>query len=241
VFIRSPETLWALEHLRERYWHNMAMKIQRAYRNYVRYKNECAARIQRQFRSWNGTKQFMQVRDYGHQVLGGQKERRRFSLLSMRRFLGDYLDIRTNSVLQNACGSNGMLHARRPCLCVANCMSPVLYEGVIFSSKGFTWKERLLKGPKLSPRFIVMTRQAVYIVVTKVEKNIAVTTLERRIPLQSIGGILMSPYMDDCIVLQVPSDADAVLFTIFKTELATHLAWQKGGQVTVHTNAKYVQ
>jgi len=83
------------------------MKIQRAYKNYVRYKNECARRIQRVFKSWNNTKVYLQVRDYGHQVLGSRKERRRFSLVSMRRFLGDYLDFASNSVLQNACGSGG--------------------------------------------------------------------------------------------------------------------------------------
>lgn len=35
----------------------------------------------------------VQLRDYGHQVLAGRKERRRFSLVSMRRFQGDYLGV----------------------------------------------------------------------------------------------------------------------------------------------------
>lgn len=30
VFIKTPETLFALEHMRDRYWHNMAARIQRA-------------------------------------------------------------------------------------------------------------------------------------------------------------------------------------------------------------------
>jgi myosin-1 len=79
--------------MRDRYWHNMASRIQRAWRNYMRYKNEAAARIQR---FWKNNKEgiaYAQVRDYGHQVLAGRKERRRYSLLSYRRFMGDYLDV----------------------------------------------------------------------------------------------------------------------------------------------------
>lgn len=48
------------------------------------------------------------MRDYGHQILAGRKERRRFSLLSYRRFMGDYLDINGKSALgeelSQACG-----------------------------------------------------------------------------------------------------------------------------------------
>jgi len=215
VFIRHPETLWALEHLRERYWHNMAMRIQRAYKNYVRYKNECAIRIQRCFRSWNNTKVYLQIREYGHQVLGGRKERRRYSLLSMRRFMGDYLEFRLNTVLQNACGSSAY------------------HEGVVFTSKCQILVQRMLKSPKPSPRFLVMTRQAIYIIVTRKEKNLAVTELERRINLASIQGFGMSPYMDEAIILYIPSEYDAVLFCIFKTELATHLAWLARGNIAV--------
>jgi myosin-1 len=93
AFIKTPETLFALEHMRDRYWHNMAARIQRAWRNYVRYRTECAIRIQRFWRRQKGGLEYIQLRDYGHQVLQRQKERRRFSLLGSRRFLGDYLAV----------------------------------------------------------------------------------------------------------------------------------------------------
>jgi myosin I len=93
AFIKTPETLFALEHMRDRYWHNMAVRIQRAWRNYLRYRIECAIRIQRFWRRLKGGLEYIKVRDYGHQVLQGRKERRRFSLLGSRRFLGDYLGI----------------------------------------------------------------------------------------------------------------------------------------------------
>ena len=130
AFIKNPETacsvptlimqmilthvilqLFALETMRDRYWHNMAARIQRAWRNYMRYKHECARRIQR---FWKNNKEgivYAQIRDYGHQVLAHRKERRRFSLLSYRRFMGDYLDINGKSALgeqlAQACGIGG--------------------------------------------------------------------------------------------------------------------------------------
>ena len=94
--------------MRDRYWHNMAGRIQRAWRNYMRYKHECARRIQRFWKNNKDAIEFAKVRDYGHQILAGRKERRRFSLLGYRRFMGDYLDINGKSALGEelieACG-----------------------------------------------------------------------------------------------------------------------------------------
>lgn len=93
AFIKTPETLFALEHMRDRYWHNMAIRIQRAWRNYLRYRIECAVRIQRFWRRLTGGLEFIKLRDQGHKILAGKKERRRYSLTGSRRFLGDYLGI----------------------------------------------------------------------------------------------------------------------------------------------------
>jgi myosin I len=94
--------------MRDRYWHNMAARIQRAWRSYIRHKNECASRIQR---FWKNKKEgivYVNLRDYGHQVLASRKERRRFSLLSMRQFRGDYLGVQSKDpqgdLLRNVCG-----------------------------------------------------------------------------------------------------------------------------------------
>ena len=75
----------------------MAGRIQRAFRNYLRYKNECARRIQRFWKNNKEGIEYAKIRDYGHQVLAGRKERRRFSLLGSRRFMGDYLDLNGKS------------------------------------------------------------------------------------------------------------------------------------------------
>lgn len=113
AFIKTPETLFALEHMRDRYWHNMAIRIQRAWRNYLRYRIECAIRIQRFWRRVTGGLEFIKVRDQGHKLLQGRKERRRMSLLGSRRFMGDYIGVGNNGgpgeIIRTSAGVSGKL------------------------------------------------------------------------------------------------------------------------------------
>ena len=100
----------------------MATRIQRAWRSYVRYKHECARKIQRFWRQNKYNIGYLQAREYGHELLGHRKERRRYSLLSMRKFTGDYLDVKSGSglatMIRNALqlkGNNSTL-SRDPCI-----------------------------------------------------------------------------------------------------------------------------
>lgn len=209
AFIKNPETLFALETMRDRYWHNMAARIQRAWRNYMRYKHECARRIQR---FWKNNKEglaYAQIRDYGHQILAGRKERRRFSLLSYRRFIGDYLDVNGKSVLgeelASACG--------------------IGEEPVAFSGRIQLLVSKLGRSSKPSPRFIVVTKKAVHIVIATSKDGVPQMSLERKIPLATIKTIGMSTLRDDWMTLNgsVSEEGDPVFSCYFKTELATHL------------------
>ncbi|KAF9055861.1 myosin-1 [Panaeolus papilionaceus] len=209
AFIKNPETLFALETMRDRYWHNMASRIQRAWRNYMRYRNECARRIQR---FWKNNKEaivYAQIRDYGHQVLAKRKERRRFSLLSYRRFMGDYLDINGKTSLgeqlSQACGLNR--------------------EHVTFSSRAQLLVSKFGRSSKPSPRFLVVTEKAVHIVITTAENGQMAMNMERKIPLVTIKGISMSNLRDDWLVINGPpsEEGDPVISCVFKTELVTHL------------------
>ncbi|KAF9469833.1 microfilament motor [Collybia nuda] len=208
AFIKNPETLFALETMRDRYWHNMAARIQRAFRNYMRYKHECARRIQR---FWKNNKEglaYAQVREYGHQILAGRKERRRFSLLSYRRFMGDYLDVNGKSALgeelARACG---------------------IGESATFSGRIQLLVSKLGRSSKPSPRFLVVTHKAVHIIVTTSKEGHAIYTLERKIPLVTIKSIGMSNLRDDWMTLNgaVTEEGDPIFSCYFKTELATHL------------------
>ena len=142
AFIKTPETLFALEHMRDRYWHNMAIRIQRAWRNYLRYRIECAIRIQRFWRRISGGGEYQVLRDYGtNQVLQGRKERRRFSLIGSRRYLGDYLGI-ANS------GGFGEV--------VRNSVQISGHERVLFSCRGELLVTKFGRSSKPSPRILVL-------------------------------------------------------------------------------------
>ena len=93
VFIKSPETIFALEDMRDKHQLNLVIRLQRMWRNVSPYRHESAARIQRCWRRGHGGDEYQKLRDYGHTVLQGRKERRRFSLIGYRRYLGDYLGI----------------------------------------------------------------------------------------------------------------------------------------------------
>ena len=80
VFIKSPESLFLLEEVRDRKYHSYAKVIQRAYRR------------------WKFRKYFLEMRKKAASIMYNNKERKRFSL--NREFLGDYLNILDNPVLK---------------------------------------------------------------------------------------------------------------------------------------------
>ncbi|KAI0778983.1 P-loop containing nucleoside triphosphate hydrolase protein [Trametes elegans] len=219
AFIKNPETLFALETMRDRYWHNMAGRIQRAWRNYMRYKHECARRIQRFWKNNKEGIEYAKIRDYGHQILAGRKERRRFSLLGYRRFLGDYLDINGKSALgeelAEACGLGK--------------------DKVTFSSRAQLLVSKFGRSSKPSPRFLVLTDKALHIAVTTAKDGLTQTTLERKIPLITIKSIAMSTYRDDWLVLNLgpTEEGDPIISCVFKTELTTHILRLTQGSVNV--------
>ncbi|KIK91117.1 hypothetical protein PAXRUDRAFT_831112 [Paxillus rubicundulus Ve08.2h10] len=209
AFIKNPETLFALETMRDRYWHNMAARIQRAWRNYWRYKNECARRIQRFWKNNKEGIEYAHIRAYGHQVLAGRKERRRFSLLSYRRFMGDYLDVNGKSAfgaeLRSACGLG--------------------VDQATFSSKAQVLVPKLWRSSDQSPRSLVVTNKAVHFAMMAQKNGQIHISLERKIPLVTIKSISMSNLRDDWLVLNcnASEDGDPVFRCYFKTELVTNL------------------
>ncbi|WOO80631.1 Myosin-1 [Vanrija pseudolonga] len=221
AFIKNPETLFYLEGERDRYWHTMASRIQRAWRAYVRRKHEAATKIQRFWRGQKDNLVFAAKRDYGHQVLAGRKERRRFSLLGMRKFMGDYLDVGGRSpqgeLLRGAAGISAA-------------------ETVGFSSRGEILVSKLGRSSKLSPRFFIVTDKAFYIVVSAAKDGRVSTTLERKIPLSTIRAISMTNLRDDFIILNVNpcEEGDPVMTCAFKTELTCVILTEVGGNLSVN-------
>jgi myosin-1 len=205
AFIKTPETLFGLEHMRDRYWHNMAVRIQRAWRNYLRYRNEAATRIQRFWRkSKTGIKE-VEFRDQGHRLLQQRKERRRYSLVGSRRFMGDYLGL-------NMPGGMGRL--------VRDSINLGSQERCVFSCRCELLVSKFGRSSKPLPRILVLTTKSVYIVVQNIINNALVISSERTIPIGAVRYISTSTLRDDWFALGVgsPQEPDPLLNCVFKTE-----------------------
>ena len=218
VFIKTPETLFALETMRDRYWHNMAIRIQRAWRNYLRYRTECAIRIQKFWRKKSGGEPFQVLRDEGHKILGGRMERRRYSLVGYRRFLGDYLGI------DNRGGTGELLRSS------ANISSN---EKTFFSCRCELLVSKLGRSSKPEPRFIVLTNRSVYIIKQAMVQRQLQILSERTIPIGSIKFVSTSSLKDDWFALGVgsPQEPDPLINCVFKTEFITQMRHASRGAV----------
>ncbi|PGH26760.1 myosin-1 [Polytolypa hystricis UAMH7299] len=220
AFIKTPETLFALEHMRDRYWHNMAIRIQRAWRNYLRYRTECAIRIQRFWRRVTGGLEYIKLRDQGHKVLGGRKERRRFSLLGSRRFMGDYLGV----------GSSG-----GPGELLRSSIHLGSSEQVLFSSRCELLVTKFGRSSKPAPRILILTSNNVYIVVQGIVNNQLNISAERTISVGAIKFVSTSNLKDDWFSIGVgsPQEPDPLISCVFKTEFFTHLTNTLRGQLNL--------
>ncbi|KAK4147805.1 P-loop containing nucleoside triphosphate hydrolase protein [Dichotomopilus funicola] len=211
AFIKSPETLFALEHMRDRYWHNMATRIQRMWRAYLAYRAESATRIQRFWRKKRTGAEYLQLRDEGHRVLQGRKERRRMSILGSRRFLGDYLGI-------NASAGPGVQ--------LRNGMQLGSNERAVFSCRGEILEAKFGRSSKPSPRIFVVTNSKYYIVAQVMGQNHQVqVVVERSFPIGAIKFVSTSTARDDWFSLGVGSqqEADPLLNCVLKTEMFTQM------------------
>ena len=228
AFIKAPETLFALEHMRDRYWHNMAIRIQRVWRAFLRIRIEAATRIQRLWRKKKVGAEFLRLREQGHKVLQGRKERRRFSLLGSRRFMGDYLGVNANT------GPGSRIRSALN-----------LSEQVIFSCRGELLETKFGRSSKPGPRILVLTKSK-FIIVSQhlVNKQVQIAP-ERTIALGSIKFIGTSTCRDDWFSLGIgsPQEADPLLNCSFKTELFTHMqkAMPGGFQLKISDSIEYAK
>lgn len=210
AFIKAPETLFALEHMRDRYWHNMAARIQRMWRAYLAYRAESATRIQRVWRKKRTGAEYLQLRDKGHQVLGGRKERRRMSLLGSRRFLGDYLGVNASS------GFGAQLRQ------AANIGAG---ERAVFSCRAELLEAKFGRSSKCTPRIIIITNSKFYIISQMLVNGQPQISVEKEIILGTIKFVGASSARDDWFSLGIgsPQEPDPLMNCVFKTEMFTQM------------------
>ncbi|KYQ88475.1 myosin IC [Tieghemostelium lacteum] len=235
IFIRYPEMLFSLEETRERYWHDMASRIKNAYRNYKSFQEECSNRIKNAFRNyklykvrcaqtiqgyyraWKQASPYFDMRAKNEQLIQNRKERNRFSVLSVRKFFGDYLDVRSQGYFLDA-----MAEGRN--------------EEVIFSAKCQVVVHPILSANKLSPRFLIVTKQHIYTIKLKQKKNLATYLLDRKIPVSDVNAFSFSNLADNFIFIHTAQEFDLAVVCDFKTEIMALLNQQKGTQLPVNIN-----
>lgn len=226
VFIKKPETLFALESMRDRYWHNMAARIQRAWRRYMQRKVDAATVIQRAWRVKKHGNKFEQARDAATKMLGGRKERRRFSMLGYRSYLGDYLGCNFpkgyGKFVLNLCG---------------------ISDQVIFSGEGEILLAKFGRSSKRLPRTFVLTKSSLYVVAHDVvEKRLQLHT-EFAIPLNEIKSLAMSELRDDwlavCLSRPTPTCPDIFINLPLKTELAYWIKFCRNVPLTIGQTVEY--
>ncbi|KAI0391467.1 P-loop containing nucleoside triphosphate hydrolase protein [Xylariaceae sp. FL0594] len=195
VFIKSPETLFALETMRERRYEEAATCFQRRWR------------IRQAYRA----NQYLELRDQGHKVLQVRKERRRFSLLGSRRFMGDYLGIGDDSTSSSAL--------------VRDAAGIGSNEKILFSCRGEVLETKFGRSSKTSPRLLILTDRNFYIVSRALVNGQLQIAAERSVSLGTIKFIGTSTCRDDWFSLGIgsPQAADPLLNCVFKTELFTHM------------------
>ncbi|KAI3405500.2 MYO1 [Candida oxycetoniae] len=210
VFIKTPETLFLLEDMRDKYWHNMAARIQRAWRRYVKRKEDAAKVIQRAWRTKTHGNQFEQFRDYGNSLLQGRKERRRFSMLGSRAFMGDYLGCNDRSGFGRF---------------VVNQVG--IKENVIFSTKGEILLSKFGRSSRRLPRIFVLTKASLYVIAEVLVQNRLQLQKEFVLPVHSIKGVALSIYQDNwvAVLLQspTPTTPDVFINMDLKTEFVAQL------------------
>lgn len=175
----------------------------------MRIRAEAATRIQRLWRKKRVGAEFLELRERGHKILQARKERRRFSLLGSRRFMGDYLGV-------NA--TNGPGARIRNAINMGN-------EKVLFSCRGEILEAKFGRSSKPSPRIFILTKSKFYIVLQAMVNNQPSIRAERTISLGSIKSIGTSTCRDDWFSLGIGSqqEPDPLLNCVLKTELFTHM------------------
>lgn len=204
VFIKTPETLFALEHMRDMYWHNMASRIQRAWRRHFKRRMEAILVLQKACKTYLGIAKDPTIPPPDDSFYAGRKERRRFSMLGERAAYGDYL------VCNDPSSAGGYL-----------VQSVGIQGNILFSARGEQLFSKLGRSAQRLSRTFILTPTTFYTVRGDILQGKLVYTIERQVAVSLITGIETSTYRDDWFAVRTQSKetSDMLLWCLFKTEL----------------------
>lgn len=230
VFIKKPETLFALEDMRESYWANKAKIIQRACRRYLKRRNAAARTIQRLWRARisGETDKYITIRDYGTTLLNSRKQRRRLSILGSRSYLGDYLGCNDTT------GGFGQF-----------LMKQIGLSGnVIFSAHGQQLQSRFGRSAQRLPKILLIVNGKLVVVGQLLGEGQVQYSIDTSIPVTQISAVSLSSLADDWIAINLNSSSQPDLFlnSMFKTELMTQLkSLSRSLQISVGPTVSYAK
>ncbi|GAV51421.1 hypothetical protein ZYGR_0AD06040 [Zygosaccharomyces rouxii] len=208
VFIKTPETLFALENMRDRFWHNMAARIQRAWRRFNQKRVDSAIKIQRAVREKSSGNEFEQFRDQGHKLLGGRKERRTMSLLGYRAFMGDYL-------CTNERKSKGAYIKRQA----------GIKERTVFSMYGDMLHTKFGRSAQRLKKTFILTSRHFYIIGQVMQQNTLRYSVDYQIDISNVRSVSLTNLQDNWVAINLlnATEPDPLINCIFKTELITQM------------------
>ncbi|XP_078608687.1 unconventional myosin-Ie-like isoform X1 [Branchiostoma floridae x Branchiostoma japonicum] len=158
--------------------------------------------IQTGFRKYIARKKAQQMKEQAADLLYNQKERRRFSL--NRNFVGDYIGLANKPALR-------ALLAKR--------------ERIEFSDTVNKYDRRF----KPAKRDMLLSAKYLYLIGREVvkkgpEKGQQKEVIKRKLGLEMITSVSLSPLQDSFFVLHIQDDYDSLLESVFKTEFLMILA-----------------
>ncbi|ORX61173.1 hypothetical protein BCR36DRAFT_439738 [Piromyces finnis] len=142
VFIKTPESLFILEELRDRKYHGYAKTIQTCYRK------------------WKSRKYFLDLKKEATDIFYNKKQRRRFSI--NRDFNGDYINYLSNPILKQLVGKNEKVYFASEMNKFDRKFKNVSIFDFIIGEQTvyFIGKEKAKKGPNKG-KFIKVVKRAV--------------------------------------------------------------------------------
>jgi len=179
-----------------------------------RHDREAAMKIQKIYRMWVAKKHSLEQRAAAANLLKGKKDRREES--NGIKFVGDYMNYDKNFGLQEALGPNKD-------------------ERVVFADQVVKINRRL----KPERRDLIVSVEALYVVMRTRKLNKDWYKLMRRIPLSSIQSCSLSTLKDNFVVVNCPAP-DLLIECAHKTEMLAvmleYVQQSTGRQFTLNFN-----
>lgn len=158
-----------------------------------------ARTIQKAYRQYKARQQYMQMKMQASDILYNKKDRRRGSL--NRNFVGDYIGLEDQPALR------ALVEKR---------------ERIEFAETVNKIDRRF----KIMKRDLLLSAKHLYLIgretVKKgVDKGKIVEIVKRKLKMDQIASLSLSPFQDGFIVIHVPTEYDTVIESVFKTEFLT--------------------